>query len=161
MTTQEAKRYKVILVGDSNVGKSTYVNYLLTNKFTEEYSQTFGADVYPYVFNSNYGPIIFEFWDCAGKYENRGIDSGYYISANGAIIMYNDESAPYCSEFEEKVRSVCDDIPTILCKNSSNIDTDSTLPNCSIDIKNKVNIYKPIVLLAKKLTGYDDLEIIN
>ncbi len=156
MTTQEAKRYKVLLVGDSSVGKTTYVNYLLTNNFTEEYSPTFGVDVYSYVFKTNYGPIIFEFWDCAGKYENRGIDSGYYICANGAIIMYNDFSEKYCSEFEEKVHSVCDDIPIILCKNSSNIDNDN-----SIDIKNKVNIYKPIVLLARKLTGYDDLEIIN
>ncbi len=157
MTTQEAKRYKVLLVGDSGVGKTTYVNYLLTNNFTEEYSPTFGVDVYSYVFNTNYGPIIFEFWDCAGKYENRGIDTGYYICANGAIIMYNEESAPYCSEFVKKIHSVCDDIPIISCKNSSIIAD----KECCIDIKNKVNIYKPIVLLARKLTGHDDLEIIN
>ena len=157
MTTQEVKLYKVLLVGNSNVGKTTFVNYLLTNKFTEEHSPTLGVEVYPYVFNTNYGNIICEFWDCAGKYEYRGIDTGYYISANGAIIMYNDESAPYCYHFEEKVRSVCENIPIILCKNTWNIDD----KECCIDIKNKINIYKPIVLLARKLTGYDDLEIIN
>ena len=156
MTTQESKFYKVLLVGLSNVGKTTYVNYLLTNKFTEEHSPTLGVEVYPYVFNTNYGPIIFEFWDCAGKYEYRGVDTGYYICSHGAIIMYNEESSSYCTELENKVRSVCNDIPIILCKNDSNIDKNV----CSIDIKNNININKPILLLARKITGYEDLELI-
>jgi len=143
-------RYKVLLVGDTKVGKTTYINYLLTNKFTEEHSPTFGVEVYPYVFNTNYGPIIFEFWDCAGDYKYRGIDTGYYICSDGAIIMYTSEYNN-CNELEKKVRSVCNDIPIIFCKNKS--DTD-------INIMNKMNIYKPILLLARQLTKHEDLELI-
>ncbi len=160
MTDQLIGRYKVLLVGDSNIGKTTYVNYLLTNIFTEYHDPTLGVDVNPYVCNTNYGPIIFELWDCAGDYKYRGIGSAYYISAKGAIIMYNESTESNCSEWEEKIKTVCNDIPIILCKNISDNDNINNNNSCIINIKKKINIKEPLLLLARKLTGYDDLEFI-
>ncbi len=143
MDTQSINRYKVLLVGDSKVGKSTYVNYLLTNNIKENYEPTLGVDVHPFVFNTNYGPIIFDIWDCAGDYKYRGIGSGYYICAHGAIVMYNDENN-YNNEWEVKIKEVCNNIPIVLYE--------SKLINYFYN--------DPILFLAKKFTGHEDLEII-
>jgi GTP-binding nuclear protein Ran len=138
MEPQLFNRYKVLLIGDSKVGKTSYVNYLLTNKITDNYKPTLGVDVHPYIFNTNYGLIIFDIWDCAGDYKYRGIGSGYYIRSHGAIIMYTDENNN-CTHWEDEIKSVCNNIPIILYNNIN------------------INIKDPILLLAKKITGIDDL----
>ena len=152
------QRFKVLLVGSSNVGKTTYVNYLITGKFIEDHAPTLGVDVHPYIFNTNYGPIVFDFWDCAGKYEFRGCDNTYYINANAAIIMYTSEYND-CIELEEKVRGVCNYIPIIFCENKSYNDINNNNV-IVIDIYNKTNINKPILSLARLLTGHNDLELL-
>ncbi len=141
---------KVLLVGDSNVGKTTYVNYLLTNKLTKNHEPTFGVDIYSYVFNTNYGQITFDFWDCAGLYKNRGIGPGYYICSHGAIIMYNDETSKSNSiDWEYKIKSICYNIPVVFWENK--------LKNQNIIDDSK----EPILLLARKITGRHDLELIK
>jgi GTP-binding nuclear protein Ran len=59
--------FKIVLVGDGGVGKTTFVKRCRTGEFEKKYIATQGVDVVPLTFHTNYGPIIFKVWDCAGQ----------------------------------------------------------------------------------------------
>ncbi len=58
--------FKLILVGDGGVGKTTFAKRHLTGEFIKPYKPTCGVEVYPLVFHTNHGPIKFDIWDTAG-----------------------------------------------------------------------------------------------
>lgn len=59
--------FKLILVGDGGVGKTTFVKRHLTGEFEKKYVATLGVEVHPLVFHTNRGPIKFNVWDTAGQ----------------------------------------------------------------------------------------------
>lgn len=70
---QETPEFKLILVGDGGVGKTTFVKRHLTGEFEKKYVATLGVEVHPLLFHTNRGPIKFNVWDTAGQ-EVRGLD---------------------------------------------------------------------------------------
>mmetsp|Transcript_22294 Transcript_22294/g.62613 ORF Transcript_22294/g.62613 Transcript_22294/m.62613 type:complete len:88 (-) Transcript_22294:594-857(-) len=80
--------FKIILVGDGGVGKSTFVKRHSTGEFEKKYKATLGVEVTPLRFNTNMGPITFNCWDCAGQEKFGGLRDGYYIMAQGAIVFF-------------------------------------------------------------------------
>ena len=67
MQAQEAPEFKLILVGDGGVGKTTFVKRHLTGEFEKKYVATLGVEVHPLLFHTNRGPIKFNVWDTAGQ----------------------------------------------------------------------------------------------
>ena len=65
------KSYKVCLIGDGGVGKTTWVKRHLTGDFEQKYVATLGVEDHAIDFQTNYGLIRFNVWDCAGQ-ENFG-----------------------------------------------------------------------------------------
>jgi len=59
--------FKLILVGDGGVGKTTFVKRHLTGEFEKKYVATLGVEVHPLKFHTNRGPIKFNVWDTAGQ----------------------------------------------------------------------------------------------
>lgn len=64
---QQAPEFKLILVGDGGVGKTTFVKRHLTGEFEKKYVATLGVEVHPLLFHTNRGPIKFNVWDTAGQ----------------------------------------------------------------------------------------------
>jgi GTPase SAR1 family protein len=67
MQAQETPEFKLILVGDGGVGKTTFVKRHLTGEFEKKYVATLGVEVHPLLFHTNRGPIKFNVWDTAGQ----------------------------------------------------------------------------------------------
>lgn len=65
--SQDAPEFKLILVGDGGVGKTTFVKRHLTGEFEKKYVATLGVEVHPLLFHTNRGPIKFNVWDTAGQ----------------------------------------------------------------------------------------------
>ena len=59
--------FKLILVGDGGVGKTTFVKRHLTGEFEKKYVATLGVEVHPLNFHTNRGAIKFNVWDTAGQ----------------------------------------------------------------------------------------------
>jgi len=59
--------FKVILVGDGGVGKTTFLRRHLTGEFEQKYIVTMGVDVHRVSFQTNRGGIVFNCWDTAGS----------------------------------------------------------------------------------------------
>jgi GTP-binding nuclear protein Ran len=78
--------FKIVIVGDANVGKTSYVERLITGNFIEDYEPTLGASVRQYKRNG----VTYNFWDCAGDPELAGEKiPECFLRADGAIVMFN------------------------------------------------------------------------
>ena len=82
-------QFKLVLVGDSGTGKTTFMKCHLTGEFEKKYVATLGVKVHPFVFHTNRGPIKFSVWDTAGQEQFGGLRDGYYIQAQCAIVMFD------------------------------------------------------------------------
>jgi GTP-binding nuclear protein Ran len=69
--------FKLVLVGDGGVGKTTFVKRHLTGEFEKKYIATRGVNVNPIIFYTNHGPIQFNIWDTAGQEKLGGLREGY------------------------------------------------------------------------------------
>lgn len=72
---------KVILVGDGETGKTSFMNYLLGNDIPEEYEPTRGA--------VKYTIKNIDFWDIAGQEKYGGLRDGYFIGADLCLMFYD------------------------------------------------------------------------
>jgi hypothetical protein len=74
---QQAPTFKLILVGDGGVGKTTFVRRHTTGEFEKKYVATMGVEVHPLSFHTNRGQIVFNVWDTAGQEKWGGLRDGY------------------------------------------------------------------------------------
>ena len=83
--------YKVIMVGDSQVGKTNIVSRLATNMFLENSKSTIGIDFQTACFGlNNGGPIIkLQIWDTAGQEKFRSIIRNYYKLSASVLIVFD------------------------------------------------------------------------
>jgi GTP-binding nuclear protein Ran len=70
-------QFKVLVVGDGGVGKTTFVKRHLTGEFEKKYLATVGAEVHPMKFWTNHGKIELLIWDTAGQEKLGGLRDGY------------------------------------------------------------------------------------
>eukprot|EP01094_Clydonella_sp_ATCC50884_P019831 TRINITY_DN3968_c2_g1_i1.p1 TRINITY_DN3968_c2_g1~~TRINITY_DN3968_c2_g1_i1.p1 ORF type:complete len:424 (+),score=108.79 TRINITY_DN3968_c2_g1_i1:50-1321(+) len=112
--------FKLLLVGDGGVGKTTYVKRHRTGEFEKKYVATLGVEVHPLTFYTNMGTVQFNVWDCAGQERYGGLRDGYYIMANAAILMFDVTSRvtyKNISNWYRDILRVCENIPMVLVGN--------------------------------------------
>ena len=104
---------KIILVGDANVGKTTWVTKLRTNQFITDHHSTMGAELHQVKKNN----IIYNLWDCAGNPKFRGLGDGYYIQSKGVLVfcdVTNIHSVYNISKWVLMVRKLLENIPIVI-----------------------------------------------
>eukprot|EP01094_Clydonella_sp_ATCC50884_P018552 TRINITY_DN344_c0_g1_i2.p1 TRINITY_DN344_c0_g1~~TRINITY_DN344_c0_g1_i2.p1 ORF type:complete len:371 (+),score=66.24 TRINITY_DN344_c0_g1_i2:25-1137(+) len=120
--------FKLLLVGNGGVGKTTFVKRHRTGEFEKKYVPTIGVEVHKLMFYTNMGPIQFETWDCGGQEKFGGLRDGYYIEANAAILMFDVMSRATYKDIPNWYRDVvrvCDNIPIVLCGNKVDCSSNS------------------------------------
>ena len=85
--------YKMIIVGDSAVGKTCIFKKITSGLFTEKSISTIGMDRRTLTFTINTGDgekeIDVQLWDTAGQERFRSITTSYYKASNGLLLMYD------------------------------------------------------------------------
>ena len=120
--TDSTPEFKLILVGDGGVGKTTFVKRHLTGEFEKKYVATLGVEVHPLEFHTNRGKLKFNVWDTAGQEKFGGLRDGYYIQGQCAIIMFDVTSRiTYKSvpNWHRDLTRVCENIPIVLVGNKA------------------------------------------
>ena len=140
--------YKVVLIGESGVGKTTLIHRHTTGEFLTTYSPTQGVNVTPLVFYTTKGKVILNVWDCAGQDKYKGLGSGYYIGAAAGMLMfdttskYTFERIPGWLKQWEQMQGIVKR-PTVLCGNKIDCTPlDRKYAPCSDDIKSYVSTSK-------------------
>ncbi|CAG9326445.1 unnamed protein product [Blepharisma stoltei] len=80
---------KVVLLGDSGVGKSSLVLRFVADNFKTDRDATIGASYMGKNLQFNDKTIKFNIWDTAGQERYHSLAKMYYRDANAAIITYD------------------------------------------------------------------------
>lgn len=81
--------YKLVLVGDSGVGKSNLLARFTRNAFSEETRSTIGVEFATKTLLLSTTTIKTQVWDTAGQERYRAITAAYYRGALGAVLVYD------------------------------------------------------------------------
>jgi len=86
---QRAREVKVVLLGDTGVGKSSLVLRFITNEFKQYQESTIGASFMSKLILVDGSPIKFQIWDTAGQEKYHSLAPMYYKGAAAAIVVYD------------------------------------------------------------------------
>jgi Ras-related protein Rab-11A len=81
--------YKIVLVGDSGVGKTNLLLRYLKNKFDQNSKATVGVEFGSKNITIDNSIVKAQVWDTAGQERYRSITSAYYKGSHGALVVYD------------------------------------------------------------------------
>ena len=82
-------KYRLVLLGNSCTGKSTFANKLCNNRYLHIYEPTIGVDYYSKNFLLNNELIKCQIWDTAGQKKFAPILQSYYNNIAGVIFIFD------------------------------------------------------------------------
>jgi small GTP-binding protein len=93
MTIQNSKEYvfKVVILGDSAVGKTSLINQFVEKSFQEDYKPTLGANIIRKDVNLDdiNAKVRLIMWDLAGQEKYNVVRSMYYQGCVGALLVFD------------------------------------------------------------------------
>ena len=81
--------FKVVLIGDSGVGKTNILSRYVRDDFSIETKSTVGVEFGSKVLKVNNTSIKIQIWDTAGQERYKSITKAYYKGAKGAFVVYD------------------------------------------------------------------------
>ena len=82
--------FKILMLGDSEVGKSCFLMRYSDNVFVENYITTIGLDYKLKTIKLDSGKVIkVQLWDTAGQDKYRTIAKNYYKGSHGILLLYD------------------------------------------------------------------------
>jgi len=85
----EVFQFKVVLVGDSRVGKTAFLKRFTEANFTTDMHPTIGVDLRMHDFKVDGKNVKLEIWDTAGQERFRTITTSYFRGAQGILLVYD------------------------------------------------------------------------
>ncbi|KAM9807733.1 EF-hand calcium-binding domain-containing protein 4A [Neosynchiropus ocellatus] len=83
------RAFKVVFLGNSGVGKTSFIQHYCTGHFTPEVSATVGIDFQMKTVALESISITLQLWDTAGQERFRSITDQYYRKADGILALYD------------------------------------------------------------------------
>ena len=88
--TEGVESFKVVLVGESGVGKTSIITQFIDQTFQEDQQSTTGGTFSTKsVICDNGNTLKFEIWDTAGQERYRSLTKMFYKDANAAVLVYD------------------------------------------------------------------------
>ena len=173
--------FKVVLVGESGVGKTSIITQFIDQTFQEDQQSTTGGTFSTKTVICDNGKILkFEIWDTAGQERYRALTKMFYKDANAAVMVYDitrkesfEELKTYWSE--QIKESSPNEIILVVAANKSDLIEEESVDEgearefakqcgaiyTSTSAKNTSGINNLFEEIAKKYTGANTITIKN
>ena len=103
--------FKILLLGDSEVGKSCFLMRYSENVFIENYITTIGLDYKLKTVKLDTGKTIkVQLWDTAGQDKYRTIAKNYYKGSHGILLLYDITKQSSFDNIREWVRDIKEEV---------------------------------------------------
>ncbi len=167
MKNSEEFRFKIVVVGDGAVGKTSLIKKFTKGTFERDYIKTIGAQFSKYNKEINEDKIRLIFWDIAGQEDFNFLHHLFYKETKAAIIVVSLEendlgnnSFTHIENWNDEIKKYCDDIPVVLFANKVDL-----IEKINIDISRIEELVKNYNFLnyyiTSAMTGEGVIEAFN
>lgn len=120
--------FKILIIGNSSVGKTSFLFRYADDSFTSAFVSTVGIDFKVKTVIRREKRMKLQIWDTAGQERYRTITTAYYRGAMGFILMYdvtNEESFNSVQDWVTQIKTYSwDNAQVILVGNKSDMDSE-------------------------------------
>ena len=166
---------KLLLVGDSSVGKTNFIYQFIEHKFSQVYMTTTGIDLKYSSIELKNKKIRIQLWDTAGQEKYKAITKNLFLKAQGILVVYDitDESSFLnLKTWIKTIKEECGShMPVIIVGNKNDLEDQRTVDKNDaisyakqlkleyIECSSKTgdNIEKAISLIAEKVLESSEL----
>ncbi|KAL7716249.1 Rab family GTPase [Entamoeba marina] len=168
MSATKTYQFKIVLLGDSSVGKSSIVLRVCKDEYKEFQENTIGAAFLTKTLTIDNDVIKFEIWDTAGQERYHSLTPMYYRGSDAAIIVFDitsDSSYVQSKKWVDELRQAGNEAMMFLVGNKVDMESDRVVTKedgesyareLSIDYietsaKENININELFEQIARKL----------
>ena len=180
MNDNQIEAFKVVLLGESGVGKTSIISQFIDQDFQEDLQSSTGGTFSSKSFIYGGGKILkFEIWDTAGQERYRSLTKMFYKDANAAILVYDITRKITFEELQsywaEQIKdSAPQNILLAVVANKSDLEEEDVDEGearnyakelgaifCTTSAKSRHGIDDLFLQIARKHTGANDVQIKN
>ena len=118
------RQLKIVLLGDSSVGKTCLTLQYITGKVEKNYLSTIGVDVHKKTITVDDQSYSLQIWDTAGQERFRAISASYLRNTDGILLLYditNQASFDHITDWLQTIRQNCSDGAVLLIGNKCDL----------------------------------------
>lgn len=122
----DAFKFKIVVVGDAAVGKTSLIKRYTTDKFGKDYISTLGMQFSKYEEEVEGEKVELLLWDLAGQESFSALRDRFYTGSSGAIVVFSLspeelETYTHVAKWVSDVKEACGNIPIILFGNKADL----------------------------------------
>ena len=147
--------FKIVLIGDSSVGKTNILSKYLSNEFDPDSKATVGVEFGTKNFKIENNIVKVQIWDTAGQERYRSITNAYYKGAKGSLLVYditNQKTFESLDKWISDLKTNSDEnISIVLLGNKSDLESDRKIS--TEQGREKAEFYKLAFMETSALNG--------
>ena len=166
---------KLLIVGDSSVGKTNFIMRFINNEFINNYLTTSGIDLKTKDIEVKNKKIRIQIWDTAGQVQYKAITRNLFLKVMGAIIIYditNEKSYTNLKSWVQLIREECGShMQIIIVGNKCDLDSERKINQDEVmnyaeeekieyietSCKTGENVHKVVKTICEKILENNDL----
>ena len=130
--TSPSKSYKVLLLGNSSVGKTCILIRFSEDTFNDNYEVTIGLNYRIKTITLDNTPIKMQIWDTSGEEKFKAIAKNFYRGAHGVLLIYDICQKSSFLDVKGWIEQIIentdnDEIVMILCGNKNDMEKERVI----------------------------------
>jgi small GTP-binding protein len=164
MTTSQEFGFKISIIGDGGVGKTSLLKKFTKGTFEKDYIKTIGAQFSKYDKKFNEDVINLIFWDIAGQADFKFLHPLFYKESRAGIIVCSleandlgNDSFAHIENWYNELIKYCGDIPVVLFANKVDLVENNKINTIQIqELVHKYHFLRYFITSAKTGEGVID-----
>ncbi len=130
ITEKMEKVYKIVMLGDEAVGKTSIIIQHVEKRFEESYKMTIGTDISAKLMQVDGHNIYILIWDIGGQEKYKILRESYLKGAFGGILVYDTtkrNTYDHVMDWYDETQQYCGEIPIILVGNKIDLEDERSV----------------------------------